>query len=97
MFSPFLMIQPYANLPFSNARSQSRLVTSLTINLDLQIIFEWGAYNFVKINTSKTQLLTISQSNTYFNYLFFEDSEILPLNSVNSLEVQISIPPACLG
>ena len=51
----------------SNARSQSRLVTSLTINLDLQSIFEWRAYNFVKINASKTQLLTVSQSNTYFN------------------------------
>ena len=81
----------------SNARSQSRLVISSTINLDLQSIFEWGAYNFVKVNTSKTQLLTISQSNAYLKYLLFEDSEILPLNSVSSLEIQISIPPACLG
>ena len=81
----------------SNVRSQSRLVISSTINLDLQSIFEWGAYDLVRINTSKAQLLTIFQSNNYFNYLLFENSETLPLNSVSSLEVQISIPPACLG
>ena len=44
--------------PSSNARSQSRLAMSSTINSDLQSISEWGTCNLVKFNTSKTQLLT---------------------------------------
>ena len=77
--------------PSSNNRSQSRLAMSSTINLDLQSISEWGTRNLVKINTSKTQLLTISLSNTPSNYpIIFEDSEIPPLNSVNILGLQIS-------
>ena len=64
---------------------------SSTINSNLQSISEWGTRNFVKFNTSKTQLLTISLSNTPSNYLItFEDSEIPPLNSVNILGLQIS-------
>ena len=67
----------------SNARSQSRLAMSSTINSDLQSISEWGARNLVKFNTSKTQLLTISLSNTPSNFpIIFEDSEIPSLNSV---------------
>ena len=46
--------------PSSNARSQSRLAISSTINSDLQSISEWGTRNLVKFNSSKTQLLTIS-------------------------------------
>ena len=77
--------------PSSNARSQSRLAMSSTINSDLQSISEWGTCNLVKFNTSKTQLLTISLSNTPSNYpIIFEDSEIPPLNSVNILGLQIS-------
>ena len=77
--------------PSSNARSQSRLAISSTINSDLQSISEWGTHNIVKFNTSKTQLLTISLSNTPSNYpIIFEDSEIPPLNSVNILSLQIS-------
>ena len=76
--------------PSSNARSQSHLAMSSTINLDLQGISEWGTRNLVKFNTFKTQLLTISLSNTPFNYpIIFEDSKILPLNSVNILGLQI--------
>ena len=42
-------------------------------------------------HTSKTQLLTISISNTPSNYpIIFEDSEIPPLNSINILGLQIS-------
>ena len=75
----------------SNARSQSRLAISSTINSDLQSISEWGTRNLVKFNTSKTQLLTISLSNNPSNYpIIFEDSEIPPLNSVNILGLQIS-------
>ena len=77
--------------PSSNARSQSRLAMSSTINLDLQSISEWGTCNLVKFNTSKTQLLIISLSNTPSNFpSIFEDSEILPLNSINILGIQIS-------
>ena len=47
--------------------------------------FDWGVHNLVKFNTSNTQLLTISPSDTHSNYpILFEDSEILPLNFVNS-------------
>ena len=73
--------------PSSNARSQSRLAMSSTINSDLQSISEWGTRNLVKFNTSKTQLLTISLSNYP---IIFEDSEIPSLNSVNILGLQIS-------
>ena len=77
--------------PSSNARSQSRIAMSSTINSDLQSISEWGTRNLVKFNTSKTQLLTISLSNTPSNYpIIFEDSEIPSLNSVNILGLQIS-------
>ena len=62
-----------------------------TINSDLQSISEWGTHNLVKFNTSKTQLLTISLSNTPSNYpINFGDSKILPLNSINILGIQIS-------
>ena len=54
--------------PSSNARSQSCLAMSSTINSDLQSTSEWGTRNLVKFNTSKTQLLTISLSNTPSNY-----------------------------
>ena len=64
---------------------------SSTINLDLRSISELGTHNLVKFNTSKTQLLTISLSNTPSNYpIIFEDSEIPPLNSINILGLQIS-------
>ena len=77
--------------PSSNACSQSRLAISSTITSDLQSISEWGTRNLVKFNTSKTQLLTISLSNTPSNYpIILEDSEIPPLNSVNILGLQIS-------
>ena len=77
--------------PSSNARSQSRLAMSSTINSDLQSISEWGTRNLVKFNTSKTQLLTISLSNTPSNYpIIFEDNEIPSLNSLNILGLQIS-------
>ena len=46
--------------PSSDARSQSRLAMSSTINSDLQSISKWGTHNLVKFNTSKTA----------FNYLF---------------------------
>ena len=46
--------------PSSNARSQSRLAISSTINSDLRSISVWGTRNLVKFNTSKTA----------FNYLF---------------------------
>ena len=62
---------------------------SSTINSDLQSISEWETRNLVKFNTSKTQLFTISLSNTPSNYpIVFEDSEIL--NSVNILGLEIS-------
>ena len=77
--------------PSSNARSQSCLAMSSTINSDLQSISEWGARNLVKFSTSKTQLLTISLYNTPCNYpIIFEDSEILPLNSI--LSKLLSLP-----
>ena len=63
---------------------------SSTINSDLQSISRWGTHNLVKLNTSKTQLLTISLSNTPSNYpVIFEDSKIPPLNSINILGLQI--------
>ena len=77
----------------SNTRSQSRLAMPSTINSDLQSISKWGTRNLVKFNTSKTQLLTISLSNTPSNFpIIFEDSEIPPLtgNSINILGLQIS-------
>ena len=64
---------------------------SSTINSDLQSISEWRTRNLVKFNTSKTQLLTISLSNTSSNFLIiFEDSGIPPLNSINILGIQTS-------
>ena len=64
---------------------------SSTINSDLQSISEWGTRDLVKFNTSQTQLLTISLSNTDSNYpIIFDDSEIPPLNSINILGIQIS-------
>ena len=74
MFSPFLMTtlhksSSFLNQPSSNARSQSRLATSLPINFDLQSIFDWGVHYLVKFNTSKIQLLTVSPSNAHSNYL----------------------------
>ena len=65
--------------PSSNARSQTLLAMSSTINSDLQSISEWGTRNLVKFNTSETHLLTI-----------FDDSEIPPRNSINVLGIQIS-------
>ena len=77
--------------PSSNARSQSCLAMSSTINSDLQGISEWGTCNIVKFNTSKTQLFTISLSNTPSNYpVTFDDSKIPSLNSINILGIQIS-------
>ena len=49
----------FLSQPSFSARSQSRLATSLTINLDLQSIFDWGVHNLVKFNISKTQFLTV--------------------------------------
>ena len=50
---------------------------SSTVNSDLQSISEWGTRNLVKFNTSKTQLLTISLSNTpYKSPIVFDDNEI---------------------
>ena len=47
---------------------------SSTINSDLQSISEGGKRNLVKFNTSQTQLLTISLSNTPSNYpIVFEN------------------------
>ena len=64
---------------------------SSPINSDLQSIFECGTRNLAKFNTSKTQLLTISLSNTPAIYpIIFEDIEISPLNSINILGLQIS-------
>ena len=75
----------------SNARSQSRLAMSSAMNSDLQSIFEWRTRNLVKFNTSKTQPLTISLSNTPSSYpIIFDDSEIPYLNSINILGIQIS-------
>ena len=77
--------------PSPNARSQSRLAMSSSINLNLPSTFEWGTRNLGKFKTSKTQLLTISLSNTPSNYpITFEDREIPPLNSINILGLQIS-------
>ena len=77
--------------PSYNARSQSHLAMSSTINSDLQNISEWRIRNLVKFNTSKTHLLTISLSNTPSNYpIISDDSEIPPLNSINILGIQIS-------
>ena len=72
---------PFQSQPSSNARSQSCLVMSSTISSELQSISGWGICNLVKFNTSKTQLLTVSLSNTpSICPLVFEDSEISPLN-----------------
>ena len=77
--------------PSSSACSQSRLAMFSTVNSDLQSISEFRTSNLVKFNTSKTQLLTVSLSNTPSNYpIIFEDSEIPPLNSINILGLQIS-------
>ena len=77
--------------PSSNARSQSCLVMFSTINSDMQSISQWGTHNLVKFNTSKTQLLTISLSNTPSNYpIIFEDTNVIPLNCINILGLQIS-------
>ena len=77
--------------PSYNARSQSHLAMSLTLNSDLQNISEWITHNLVKFNTSKPHLLTISLSNTPSNYpIIFDDSEIPLLNSINILGIQIS-------
>ena len=96
IFTPLPMIQTYINLLPSSVSLPPMLVLNLvllssTINSDLQSISEWGTRNLVKFNTSKTQLLTLSLSNTPSNYpIIFEDSEIPPLNSINILGVQIS-------
>ena len=64
---------------------------SSTTDSDLQSISEWGIRNLVKFNTSKTQLLTISLSNTPSNFpIIFENNKIPHLNSINILGLQIS-------
>ena len=64
---------------------------SSTINSGLQSISECGTHNLVKFSTSKTQLLTISLSNTPSNFpIIFANSKIPPLNSINILGLQIS-------
>ena len=64
---------------------------SSTVNSDLQSISEWGTRNLVKFNTSKTQLLTISLSNTpYKSPIIFDDNEIQPLDFISILSIQIS-------
>ena len=64
---------------------------SSTINSDLQSISEWRTRNLVKFNTSKTQLLVITLSNTPSNYpIIFDDSEIPRLSFFNILGIQIS-------
>ena len=84
--------------PSRNAHSQSLLVTSSTISSDLQSISEWGTHNLLRFNTSKTQLSTISLSNTTSNYpIIFEDSKIPPLNFSNILGHQISSGPFLEG
>ena len=96
MFTPLPMIQPYINLLPSSASLRLMLALSFvllpsTINSDLQIISKWRTCNLVKFNTSKTQLLTMSLSNTPSNYpIIFEDSEIPPLTSISILGLQIS-------
>ena len=57
----------------------------------MQSISEWGTRNLVKFSKSKTQLFTISLSNNPSDYpILSEDSEILPLDSINILGLQIS-------
>ena len=91
MFTPLPMIQPYINLLPSSARLPLMLILSLVL-LCLPLLTQiWRTRNLAKFNTSKTQLLTISLSNTPFNYpTIFDDSEIQPLNSINILDIQIS-------
>ena len=96
MFTPLPMIQTYITLLPSSASLPLMLDLNLVL-LCLQLLtqicraFEWGTRNLVKFNTSKTQLLTISLSNTPSNYpIIFEDSEIPSLNSVKILGLQIS-------
>ena len=98
------MIQLYTNLlpclaePSTIVCSQSQLATSLTINSDLQSNFKRGAHDLINFNISKTPLLTNFASNTQSNYpILFEDRDVLLFNSVSSLGLQISVPPACLG
>ena len=76
--------------PSSNASSQSPLAMTSTINSDLPSISEWGTRNLIKFNTSKTQLLTISLSNTPSNYPIILDDSKIPPNFVNNLGIQIS-------
>ena len=77
--------------PSSNARSESHLAISLTINSDLQRISEWATCNTVKSNSPKTQLLTVSLPTTPSNYpILFEYCKILPLNSIYISGLQIS-------
>ena len=91
------MIQPYINLLPSSASFPLMLVLNLLL-LCLQLSHQiyrafpsGGTCNLVKTNTSKTQLLTISLSDTPSNYpIIFEDSKIPPLNSINILGLQIS-------
>ena len=64
---------------------------SSAINSYLQRISKWGTRNLVKFNISKTRLLIISLCNAPSNYpILFEDSKILPLDSINILGIQIS-------
>ena len=87
----FYWVGEKRDLYWGNQHYRVSLAMSSTINSDLQSISEWGTRNLVKFNTSKTQLLTISLSNTPSNYpIIFEDSEIPSLNSFNILGLQIS-------
>ena len=90
MFTPLLMIQPYINLLPSTASLPPMLVLN-PILIILKLLTEWGTCNFLKFNTSKTQLLTISLSDTLSNYpIPFVNSEILSINFINILRLQIS-------
>ena len=91
MFTPLPMIQPYIKLLPSSASLPLMLVLNLVL-LCLQL----STQILVKFNTSKTQLLTISLSNTPSNYpITFEGSEIPPPNSINILGLQISSSLSC--
>jgi len=77
--------------PSSNARTQSRLAISTTLNSDLERISGWGRESLVNFNSSKTQLLPISLSTDPSDFdIIFENNVINPLCSINILGVEIA-------
>lgn len=75
--SPIHSSSALISQPSYQTRTQSRTHLSHTLNSDLVSIFKWDTENLGEVNASNIALT-------------FEKNEILPLTSINILDVQVA-------